>query len=314
MKKANSYQIILVGKETLSEDAVREVKGVSSLQHDPQEGTLLVTIDERRIDDAAEILQEVVERIRQAGGEVRTEKATHPVLHMTCAACASSSQNILSFVPGVLNASVNYGNGKGQIEYLPGIATPDAMKQALQEMGYDLLTEEEESSLEKVEELQKENYRTLRRHTILAIALAIPLVVIGMFFMHAPFANIAMWLLATPILFLFGRRFFVGAWKQARHRSANMDTLVALSTGIAYLFTVAAMIVPYLVLDNPYVSLAVMLTIVVVIILLFTYYISVAKDLPFGKRFGEMAVISLGVAAISFGIGILVKRFLGIDI
>ncbi len=85
-------------------------------------------------------------------------------------------------------------------------------------------------------------------------------------------------------------------------------------TGIAYLFTVAAMIIPYLVLDNPYVSLAVMLTIVVVIILLFTYYISVAKDLPFGKRFGEMAVISLGVAAISFGIGILVKRFLGIDI
>lgn len=244
MKKANSYQIILVGKETLSEDAVREVKGVSSLQHDPQEGTLLVTIDERRIDDAAEILQEVVERIRQAGGEVRTEKATHPVLHMTCAACASSSQNILSFVPGVLNASVNYGNGKGQIEYLPGIATPDAMKQALQEMGYDLLTEEEESSLEMVEELQKENYRTLRRHTILAIALAIPLVVIGMFFMHAPFANIAMWLLATPILFLFGRRFFVGAWKQARHRSANMDTLVALSTGIAYLFSLFNMLWP----------------------------------------------------------------------
>ncbi len=244
MKKANSYQIILVGKETLSEDAVREVKGVSSLQHDPQEGTLLVTIDERRIDDAAEILQEVVERIRQAGGEVRTEKATHPVLHMTCAACASSSQNILSFVPGVLNASVNYGNGKGQIEYLPGIATPDAMKQALQEMGYDLLTEEEESSLEKVEELQKENYSTLRRHTILAIALAIPLVVIGMFFMHAPFANIAMWLLATPILFLFGRRFFVGAWKQARHRSANMDTLVALSTGIAYLFSLFNMLWP----------------------------------------------------------------------
>ncbi len=85
-------------------------------------------------------------------------------------------------------------------------------------------------------------------------------------------------------------------------------------TGIAYLFTVAALIIPYLVLPNPYVSLAVMLTIVVLIILLFTYYISVAKDLPFGKRFGEMAAISLSVAAISFGIGILVKRFLGIDI
>ncbi len=85
-------------------------------------------------------------------------------------------------------------------------------------------------------------------------------------------------------------------------------------TGIAYLFTVAAMITPYLVFQNPFVCLAVMLTIVVVIILLFTYYISVAKDLPFGRRFGEMAAISLGVAAISFGIGILVKRFLGIEI
>lgn len=85
-------------------------------------------------------------------------------------------------------------------------------------------------------------------------------------------------------------------------------------TGVAYLFTVAAMILPYLVFQNHYVSLAVILSIVVVIILLFTYYISVAKDQPFGRRFGEMALISLGVAAISFGIGILVKRFLGIDI
>lgn len=85
-------------------------------------------------------------------------------------------------------------------------------------------------------------------------------------------------------------------------------------TGIAYLFTVAAMIIPYLVLENPFVSLAVMLSIVVIIILLFTYYISVAKDLPFGTRFLEMAVISLGVAAISFGIGVVVKQLLGIDI
>ena len=247
MKQEKSYQITLTGKEPLSEETLLEVqgvKGVSLLQHDPQQGTLLVTIEDRRADDAAEILQEVVELIHRAGGKVLTEKVIHPVLHMTCAACAASSQNILSFVPGVLSASVNYGNGKGQIEYLPGIATPDAMKQALQEIGYDLLTEEEESSFKKMEERQEENYRTLRLHTILAIALAIPLVVIGMFFMHAPFANIAMWALATRILFLFGRRFFVGAWKQARHRSANMDTLVALSTGIAYLFSLFNMLWP----------------------------------------------------------------------
>lgn len=85
-------------------------------------------------------------------------------------------------------------------------------------------------------------------------------------------------------------------------------------TGIAYLFTVAFMVLPYLLLDSYVAALLIMLVVVIVIIMLFTYYTAVAKDLPFGKRFLEMALISLGVAAISFVIGILVKRFLGIDI
>jgi VIT1/CCC1 family predicted Fe2+/Mn2+ transporter len=85
-------------------------------------------------------------------------------------------------------------------------------------------------------------------------------------------------------------------------------------TGIAYLFTVAFMVLPYLLLDSYVAALLIMLVIVIVIIMFFTYYTAVAKDLPFGKRFLEMALISLSVAAISFVIGILVKRFLGIDI
>ncbi|MDD2232085.1 MAG: VIT1/CCC1 transporter family protein [Sphaerochaetaceae bacterium] len=87
-------------------------------------------------------------------------------------------------------------------------------------------------------------------------------------------------------------------------------------TGVAYVLTVVCMILPYLLLPNDkyMVALAIMLAVVILIILGFTYYISVAKDVPFGKRFGEMAGISLSVAAISFVIGILVKKFLGIDI
>jgi VIT1/CCC1 family predicted Fe2+/Mn2+ transporter len=85
-------------------------------------------------------------------------------------------------------------------------------------------------------------------------------------------------------------------------------------TGIAYLFTVTFMVLPYLLLESYVLALILMLVVVVVIIMLFTYYTSVAKDLPFGKRFTEMALISLSVAAISFVIGILVKRFLGIEI
>ncbi len=93
---------------------------------------------------------------------------------MTCSACASSTQNILSFVPGVLAASVNYGNGKGNIEFLPGVVTPSDMKTALREIGYDLLIEEEEVSFENLEHLREENYIKLRRDTIWAVGLAVP--------------------------------------------------------------------------------------------------------------------------------------------
>lgn len=89
-----------------------------------------------------------------------------------------------------------------------------------------------------------------------------------------------------------------------------------LYTGIVYLITVVFLVLPYLLLPpTAFIqTLAILIAIVVVIIFVFTYYISVAKDLPFGKRFGEMAGISLSVAAVSFIIGLLVKQFLGIDI
>lgn len=87
-------------------------------------------------------------------------------------------------------------------------------------------------------------------------------------------------------------------------------------TGVMYLFAVACLVLPYLLYGAQalWPALLTMLGVVVAIILAFTYYISVAKDLPFGRRFGEMAVISLSVAALSFGIGLLVKHFLGIDV
>lgn len=244
MIQSNKYHIAFKKDIALPENTLREIKGVESILYEAPKRVLTVVVEEHRNDDAAEVLREVVQQIRQVGGEVVTKKEIYPVLHMTCASCASSSQNILSFVPGVLNASVNYGNGKGLIEYLPDVANPNTMKESLKEMGFDLLTVEEENSFKQVEELQEEEYRTLRRHTFMAMALAIPLVVIGMFFMHAPYANITMWALSTPILFFFGRRFFVGAWQQTKHRTANMDTLVALSTGIAYIFSLFNMLWP----------------------------------------------------------------------
>ena len=236
--KVTAYSITLLKKPNASQEVFRTIEGIDSLEINEKNLKLSFSISEKYVEDAAEIIQQLVDKIRQAGGEVLSQHATYPILNMTCAACASSTQNILSFVPGVLHASVNYGNGKGNIEFLPEITTPEKMKTALQEIGYDLLIDENESSFENVERIRQENYRQLRTQTIWAIGLSIPLVIIGMFFMHISYANYIMWALATPILSVFGRRFFIGAWKQAKHHSANMDTLVALSTGISYLFSV----------------------------------------------------------------------------
>lgn len=244
MKVNNRYSVQLTRETVLPESALQQIDGVVSVELDKEQNSVTLTIEAKRLDDAAEILQELVATIRNSGGEVLTEKISQPILNMTCAACASSTQNILSFVPGVLAASVNYGNGRGNIEYLPAVTTAEEMKKALQEIGYDLLIEEEEASFGNMEQIHEENYNKLRRHTLWSVALSVPLVVIGMLFMHAPFANLTMWALATPILFIFGRRFFTGAWRQAKHRSANMDTLVALSTGIAYLFSLFNMLWP----------------------------------------------------------------------
>ena len=87
-------------------------------------------------------------------------------------------------------------------------------------------------------------------------------------------------------------------------------------TGVAYLVTVAALILPYLLVPQnmPYIALICMLAVVVLIIAAFTYYTSVAQDLKFGSRFLEMAFISIGVAVLSFGVGLLAKKFLGVDV
>lgn len=239
----NNIHTIPIKKNPLSvDDFLESLKGISGLSDvhfdDNQEKSMIVGIKNKYEDDAAEIIQQVVSELRANGGEIISTKQSFPVMNMTCAACASSTQNVLSFVPGVLGASVNFANGKANVEYLATLSSPAEMKSALQEIGFDLLIEEEESSRENLEQLQQARYKKLKRDTISAVALATPLMLIGMVFMNMPYADYIMWALSTPILFIFGQRFFVGAWKQAKKFSANMDTLVALSTGIAYLFSV----------------------------------------------------------------------------
>ncbi len=164
-----------------------------------------------------------------------TIKKNFPVTGLSCASCAVSVESMLKAQKGVLNASVNYANSSASIEFLPGSANMTNLKSAIQSIGYDLLIEADGDNLQ--EEQQHVHYKNLRNNTIRASILTLPLVLIAMFWMNFPYASWTMLALATPVVGWFGRSFFVNAFNQIRHGSANMDTLVALSTGISYLFS-----------------------------------------------------------------------------
>jgi len=179
-------------------------------------------------------------------------RKTFAVTGMTCASCANSVESMLRTKEGVHSAAVNYATNSVLVEFDGDRTTPQSMKETIQSIGYDLIIDEPEQFDDDDDEAEHHHHspaasdalRRLQRNTLWAVLLALPTVVVGMFFMDMPFANESMWLLSTPVLFVFGRQFFVNAWKQARHRRANMDTLVALSTGIAYVFSVFNILYP----------------------------------------------------------------------
>jgi Cu2+-exporting ATPase len=158
---------------------------------------------------------------------------------MTCASCVLGVEKAISALRGVENVNVNLATNTAEVHYNGTQVDDRALRAAVLAAGYDLIIiADPAKSAAAAEAEQQQRYRALRLRTIAAIVLAVPIVIIGMFIMHAAWANITLWVLTTPVVFVLGRQFFVNAWKQARHGQANMDTLVALSTGVAYAFSV----------------------------------------------------------------------------
>ena len=176
--------------------------------------------------------------------EKNIQQETFPILGMSCAACAARVDKTLNKQPGVCQASVNYAAATALVEYDPTQTSPEALQHAVQEAGYDLIITHDEHTADEVEEAHAKKYQSLKQRTTWAILLAIPIAVIGMGFMDRPWAGWVTWALSTPVVFALGRSFFGNAWKQLKHGSANMDTLVACSTGVAYLFSVFNLFFP----------------------------------------------------------------------
>ena len=174
----------------------------------------------------------------------KTVKTIFPVLGMSCAACAARVEKVLAHQPGVYAAHINYAAANAAVEYDPARTAPGSLREAVRAAGYDLVTGTSADAAAQAELAQAEHLRQLKSRTLWAMLLALPVMAIAMFFETMPYAVPAMWLLSTPVVFWLGRGFHIRAWRQLRHGTANMDTLVAVSTGTAYLFSVFNMLFP----------------------------------------------------------------------
>ncbi len=171
-------------------------------------------------------------------------KEIFPIVGMSCASCAARVDKVLNHQEGVVEASVNYAASTAQVVFDPSKCSADSLKTAVQNAGYDLIIGNDEGTDDLVEQEHEKKYRTLKRQTIGAITLAVPIMIISMWLMDVPYLKYVLWALSTIVVFDFGRSFYINAWKQLLHGASNMDTLVANSTGIAYLFSVFNLLFP----------------------------------------------------------------------
>lgn len=164
------------------------------------------------------------------------EKKTFAVLGMMCAGCAANVEKRLNQTEGVATAAVNLPARTAMIEYDEQTTSPEKMKEALAAIGYDMVVEEDRN----VEAIERQAYRRLRGKVILSWVFALLVMAISMGWINIgtrDIANQTMLILALLNILYCGRQFYVNAARQLLHASANMDTLVALSTGISFLFS-----------------------------------------------------------------------------
>ena len=237
MKKEVNIPLIDVESDhcaLIVDKGIALIPGVKQHRVELNNHRAVVELDEK----SDHVLNDIVSKIRSLGYGVETLTQTFPVTGMTCASCAISVESVLKTQTGVIRAIVNVASNQVLIEYIPTEISPEKLKSVIQSIGYDLIIDSHENVGKELELTRQKHYAQLKFKTISSIVLSVPLIIIGMHLVHIPYANYFMWALSTPVLFLFGKQFFVNAFKQLKNYSSNMDTLVALSTGIAYLFSV----------------------------------------------------------------------------
>ncbi|MBQ9311537.1 MAG: copper-translocating P-type ATPase [Bacteroidales bacterium] len=170
-------------------------------------------------------------------------KETFAVKGMSCVACANRVAKVLNERKGVKEANVNYANSTAYIEYNPKKCTKKDLQQAVENAGYELVINNLQTDSQSLLDEQTKEYKRLRKQTICALVLSVCICVLSMCF-KTLYTEYLVWFLTSIVLFYFGQRFYKNAYKQLKHFTSNMDTLVATSTAIAYLFSVFNLLFP----------------------------------------------------------------------
>jgi len=178
--------------------------------------------------------------ISELGYGMATRKSIFPVSGMTCASCVAHVEQALAGVSGVISANVNLASEKATVEYVEGLEIAD-LRQAVKQAGYELGLEAE--TLEDVTIAAQRESRTVRNRFIIAITLGVLILVLGFVPSFAGKLYL-LWALATPVQFWAGLRFYRGAWAALRHKTTDMNTLIAVGTSAAYVYSMVAILAP----------------------------------------------------------------------
>ncbi len=239
-KKTQKAQIHITGMTCSTcaatvEKALAETEGVARANVNFASEKASIEYNPARVD-----LGKIKNTISESGYSIAARKFIFPVTGMTCASCVARVEEALKSVPGVVSASVNLASEKATVEYLDGVEVA-GLRRAVKDAGYELGDEAE--TLADVATASRREIRNVRDRFFFALALA----VIIMALMWVPdFAGkpYLLWVLATPVQFWAGLRFYRGAWGALKHRTADMNTLIAVGTSAAYFYSMVAVLFP----------------------------------------------------------------------
>jgi len=206
-------------------------------------------------------LSNLIEKVKALGYGAKLEKITLPIQGMTCASCVNKVEKALSSLKGVVHAGVNFGTEGASVEYIPEVVAIRDLKKAVQDAGYQVLevkvedsTLREEDIVEKEKVAREGELSRLKWKFVVGVILLIPILILmygtslfeKWFGLSRSINFFLQFLLATPVQFWAGWQFYVGFWKTTKHKTSDMNTLIAVGTSAAYLYSLIATFLPHL--------------------------------------------------------------------